>query len=119
VSAAALLARLHGLGAEVAADGPELVVRVPADRLAPADVEELRHRKPALLGVLAGDLCRFCEGPIDWRRPGGAAYGDGTAAHSGCHKEAQVVRTWAAAARATEPALAADEGEVMLRGEIA
>lgn len=92
MSAAILLARLHELGAEVAADGPELVIRVEPDRLAPADLEELRHRKPVLLAVLAGDVCRFCEGRIDWRRPSGVTFADGTAAHLGCYEQAEAAR---------------------------
>ena len=92
MSAAALLRKLHEAGASVRADGGELVVRAPAGRLAAADVEELRHHKPALLALLAGDRCRYCEGAIDWRRPSCIAFGDGTAAHVGCYEEAEAAR---------------------------
>lgn len=117
MSAALLLSRLYDLGAEVAAEGSELVVKAPPGSLAPNDVEELRHRKLALLGILAGELCAFCEGAIDWRRPNCVAFADGTGAHLGCYEEAEVARLLAAARRAVNPALAADPAEVMLRGE--
>jgi hypothetical protein len=119
MSATALLARLHRLGAEIATDGSELVVKAPPGRLAAADVEELRHRKPALLGVLMGDLCMYCEDAIDWRRPYGVTFGDGTAAHLGCYEEAEVARVCEAARRAVlSPDAIADPAEVMIRGEI-
>lgn len=117
MSAAALLARLREGHAEVRADGAELVVRIAPGRLSPADMEELRHRKPVLLGILSGDLCGFCEGTIDWRHPTCVAFADGTGAHLGCYEEAEVARLLAAAQRAANPDLAADPGEIMLRSE--
>jgi len=119
MSAAALLMKLQDGGASVWAEGTELVVRAPSGRLAAADVEELRHHKPALLALLAGDHCRYCEDRIDWRRPSCVAFGDGTSAHLGCYEEAAVARLLAAGSRAVEsPDALEDSAEVMLRGEI-
>ena len=119
MSAAVLLAALHGIGAELAADGSELVVKAPADRLAPELVMELRDRKPQVIALLNGETCIHCEGPID----GGARPASPSATAP--------ARTWAAtrrprwpgcsrpgARRWESPEALADPAEVMLRGEV-
>ena len=75
MSAAALLTRLQNAGASIRHDDGKLLVRAPTGRLTPDLVEELRHRKPLLLAILAGDHCRYCEDAIDWRRPHAVAFG--------------------------------------------
>ena len=120
MSAAVLLATLHGIGAEVAADGSELVVNAPADRLAPELVMELRDRKPQVIALLNGETCIHCEGPIDWRRPTCVAFGDGTGAHLACYEEAELARLLAAGKRAAaSPEALADPAELTLAGRAA
>ena len=59
MSAAALLTRLQNAGASIRHHDGKLLVRAPSGRLTPDLVEELRHRKPLLLAILAGDHCRI------------------------------------------------------------
>ena len=117
LSAAALLTRLQNAGASVRHDDGKLLIRAPTGRLTPDLVEELRHRKPLLLAILAGDRCRYCEDAIDWRRPHAVAFGDGTGAHLACYEEAEVARLLEAGRRAVEsPDALADTAEAMLKG---
>jgi hypothetical protein len=119
MSATALLLKLQGAGATVLADGSELVVKAPAGVLSPLLVSELRDRKREVLAVLAGERCRYCEGPLDWRRPGGVAFADGTGAHLGCHGEAEIAHLLAAAERVVaSPDALADEAETLFMGEL-
>jgi hypothetical protein len=107
---------VEAAGGSVRADGTELVVVAPKGRLGPELVAELRERKRQLLALLAGERCRYCEGAIEWRRPGGVAFADGTVAHLGCYEEAEVARLRAAAHRAVgSPEALADPAEAMLR----
>jgi hypothetical protein len=117
VSAAALLTRLLNAGAFVRHEGGTLLVRAPFGQLTPDLLEELRHRKPALLAILTGDACRHCEGAIDWRRTHSVAFADGTGTHLGCYAEPEVARLLEAGRRAVEsPDALADEAEAMLKG---
>ena len=117
MSAAALLTRLQNAGASIRHDDGKLLVRAPTGRLTPDLVEELRHRKPLLLAILAGDHCRYCEDAIDWRRPHAVAFADGTGAHLACYEEAEVARLLEAGRRAVEsPDALADPAEAMLKG---
>jgi hypothetical protein len=119
LSAVALKMAVEAAGGSLRADGAELVVVAPKGRLGPELAAELRERKQQLLALLAGERCRYCEGAIGWRRPGGVTSADGMVAHLGCYEEAEVARLRAAAHRAVGSAEAlADPAEVMLRGEI-
>ena len=94
----------------------QAVVRAPTGRLTPDLAEELRHRKPLLVAILAGDHCRYCEDAIDWRRPHAVAFADGTGAHLACYEEAEVARLLEAGRRAVEsPDALADPAEAMLK----
>jgi TubC N-terminal docking domain len=117
VSAVAVKMAVEALGGRLRADGAELVVVAPKGRLGPELAAELRERKRQVLALLAGECCRYCEGAVEWRRPGGVTFADGTVAHLGCYDEAEVARLRAAARRAVaRPDALADEAEVMLRG---
>jgi hypothetical protein len=118
LSAVSLVMAVEAVGGRLRADGAELVVEAPKGRLGPELVAELRDRKRQVLALLAGERCRYCEGAIEWRRPGGVTFADGTGAHLGCYEEAEVARLRAAARRAVEdPDALGDPAELTARGE--
>ena len=97
----------------VRAEGEELVVQAPEAAMSPLVLSELRDRKRQMLAVLTGACCRYCDGPIDWRRSA-VAFADGTAGHVGCYEEAEVARLLASAKRALRNIVACSgEGEMV------
>jgi hypothetical protein len=66
-------------------------------------------------------VCRHCGEPIDWRPSAertAVPFADGSVGHLACADAAEVARIQAATRRPVAPELAADEAEVMIRGEI-
>ena len=118
MSAVGLKMAVEAAGGRLRREGGELVVVAPKGRLGPELLAELRERKGQLLAVLAGERCRYCEGAIEWRRPGGVTFADGTVAHLGCYEEAEAARLRSAACPAVaSPVAPADEAELTARGE--
>jgi hypothetical protein len=67
-------------------------------------LERLRVHKSEVYELLAGGRCRCCGGPIDWRRPGGVTFADGSAAHVPCYEQDEIAHFLAAADRAVNGA---------------
>jgi hypothetical protein len=77
----------------------------------------LRNAKAELVEILGGDRCRHCSKRMTWPGPVGVVFGDGTAAHIGCFKEAEGERLMAAAARVLVNVVGtSDEGEFLRAG---
>ena len=84
----------------------------------PELLARLRENKATIVEILKGDACRWCGTPLDWPRPAGITFADGTTECMAC-ADAECERIWRAAERVTQSADArADPAEVMLRGEI-
>ena len=114
--AAAILAAVEAAGATLYMEGNKLKVRNSV-RLPAAAKSELDAHWRTVADLFAGDRCRYCGHPIDWRRPSSVAFADGTAAHLACYEEAEVARLLEAGRRAVEsPDALADPAEAMLKG---
>ena len=105
-------AEATGVRLRLAGDGKVRASGAPLELLA-----RLREHKAELAELLAGHLCRHCGGLIEDLRPGWLAFGDGTAAHLGCHDRAEVERIKARAAKALSREAVADPAELTVRGE--
>lgn len=93
------------------ADGKPKVAGNPSPEL----LARLREFKPAIIEILKGDACRWCGVPLNWPRPVGITFADGTAECMMC-ADAEVERIWRAAERATQsPDAHADPAELMLQ----
>ena len=115
MSAVRALAEARAAGVELWCDGPRVRWRgSPTDEL----LARLRPFRAEVAEVLRGDRCRLCGEPLAWPGPAGVVYADSTAECVAC-ADREVGRILAAAERVTAPEFAADEGEVVLRGEIA
>ena len=116
--AATALREAQAAGVSVRLD-PLGTLVLDAEREPPASLlQRLRDHKPKLIQILKGDACRWCGTPLDWPRPAGITFADGTTECMAC-ADAEVERIWRAAERVTQSADArADPAEVMLRGEI-
>ena len=68
-------------------DGGAFVARV-----GPALMARLERHKAAVIELLAGNLCRYCGGGIDYRQPGCLVFGDGAGAHVSCYVAAETER---------------------------
>lgn len=114
MSAVAALAEAARVGVSLRlVDGKAKVGEdVPPELLA-----RLREHKAEIVAILAGDRCRWCGVALAWPGPVGVTLLDGTAECHAC-ADREVWRLMASADRAVAPALAADEAEVMIRGEI-
>ena len=85
--AAAILAAAQAAGAVLLLEGSRLKVRRSA-RL-PATVKaDLDVHWRTVAALFAGDHCRHCGRPIDWRRDG-VAFADRTGAHLACYERAE------------------------------
>ena len=89
-AAARLLTRAWVERVAVTRDGDALDVWSAAE-LPPDLLDGLRRAKAEVLALLADpNRCRLCGEPVDWSRPGGLCFADGSAAHLTCADRAEV-----------------------------
>jgi hypothetical protein len=60
------------------------------ERLSQQQIASLWQQRVELRRLLSGDACRRCGEPMDWLKPCGVVYGDGTAEHHACRELAEV-----------------------------
>jgi hypothetical protein len=85
LNAAALLQAVKNAGAQLTLNGASLLL--DTDGEPPPDlVAGLRVHKAELVALLKGEVCHYCGERMDWPRPVGVAFADGTAAHHACYQ---------------------------------
>ena len=120
MAALALLSRLCLADVELRIRGGNLAYKAPTGVLDATGLGEIKAHKAALLTLLDGSTCRWCRRPISWRDSDGAvALADGTSLHATCREPFHVDRIMRHATTAVAPTLAADPGEVVVRGDLA